>query len=549
MHQPRRILVLLLFLLAFGWTAPGLPAAAAQQPVRTGKQHRQEERELRRRADRFRARVEAILTGQDASVPRPRTRSRPPRPDAPTLAELRARIAKGRWGVLVVDAASGQTLFARDAESYFTPASNTKLYTTALALALLGPEYRFRTTVETRGTMDARGRLLGDLVLVGRGDPNLSHRKLPYDPQQEYDGPPEKILELLAEGVAAAGVKQIEGDVVADASWFEAERYPPGWAIDDMTFRYGAPVSALTVHDNALAVEVRPGDTAGAPVWFSVEPWADFYEFHNEAVTAAAGAEIAEEEELRLVREPGSRVVTLRGLLPLGEEKETLWLAVEEPAAHAAVLFKQILERRGVRVYGRPRVRTEPNHPDQPASVLAEHVSLPLIEAVRVVNKISQNLHAELLLRTVAREKTGTGSREAGLKLLQEFLEANGIARGEVATEDGSGLARQNLLTPAATVALLRWVARQPWGEAYRATLPVAGFDGTLRDRMKETSAAGRIYAKTGTLENGNALSGYAETRSGRRLVFAIFGNQHNLPSWAATDVIDAICVAMVEEF
>jgi D-alanyl-D-alanine carboxypeptidase/D-alanyl-D-alanine-endopeptidase (penicillin-binding protein 4) len=549
MRHLHRNFVWVLLLLAFGWAAPGLPSTAAQEPARARKQRLQEERELRRRADRFRARVEAILAGQDASVPRPRAHRRPPQPGEPTLEELRARIPKGRWGVLIADAASGQTLFARDAENYFTPASNTKLYTTALALALLGPHYRFRTTVETYGTVDARGRLLGDLILVGRGDPNLSNRKLPYDPQQEYDGPAEKILELLAEGVVAAGVKQIEGDLVADASWFAAERYPPGWTIDDMTFRYGAPVSALTVHDNALAVEVRPGETAGAPVWFSVEPWADFYEFRNEAVTAAADAEIAEEDELRLVREPGSRVVTLRGRLPLGAEKETLWLAVEEPAAHAAALFRRILEQRGVRVYGRPRVRTEPPHSNPPATVLAEHVSLPLIEAVRVVNKVSQNLHAELLLRTVAKEKTGTGSREAGLALLQEFLETSGIARGEVSPEDGSGLARQNLLTPAATVALLRWVARQPWGEAYRATLPVAGFDGTLRDRMKETAAAGHIFAKTGTLENSNALSGYAETRSGRRLVFAIFGNQHHLPSWAATDVIDAICAAMVEEF
>ncbi len=536
-------------LLAFGLAVPRLPVASAEQPASSPAQSRQETGELRRRIDRFRARVEAILAGKDASVPRERQRKGPTKPDAPSPDELRARIPKGHWGLLVVDAATGQTLFARNADSYFTPASNTKLYTTALALALLGPQYRFRTTIETLGVVDARGRLIGDLTLTGRGDPNLSNRKLPYDPQQDFEGPRVKFLELLAEGVAAAGIKQIEGDIVADASWFEPERYPPGWAIDDMTFRYGAPVSAVTVHDNALEVEVRPGDTAGAPVWFTIEPWADFYEIQNEAVTVSPETEIAEEDELRLVREPGSRVVKLRGMLPLDEQRQTLWLAVEQPSAHAAALLKRILERRGVRVYGRARVRAESRHPDRPATVLAEHISLPLIEAVRVVNKISQNLHAELLLRTVAKEKTGIGSRQKGLELLREFLESNGIAKGEVATEDGSGLARQNLLTPAATVALLRWVARQPWGEAYLATLPVAGHDGTLEERMKETAAAGRIFAKTGTLENGNALSGYAHARSGRRLVFAIFGNKHNLPSGAATDVIDAICVALVEEF
>jgi D-alanyl-D-alanine carboxypeptidase/D-alanyl-D-alanine-endopeptidase (penicillin-binding protein 4) len=521
-------------------------AAGHLPAARAAEQNRRAEGELRARIERFRVRVEAILAGRDTSLPRAQPRA--PWAEAVSAEVLRARIPRGHWGLLVVDAGDGRVLYARNAESYFTPASVTKLFTTALALALLGPDYRFRTTVETRGGLDARGRLLGDLVLVGRGDPNLSNRKLPYDPHQEFDGPREKLLELLAEGVVAAGVRSIEGNVVADATWFAEERYPPGWAIDDMPYRYGAAVSALTVHDNALEVEVRPGEMAGAPVWFRVEPWAEFYEFRNEARTVPAGTGIAEHDALRLLREPGSRGVTLRGLLPQDSEAQTLWLAVEEPAAHAAALFRRLLERRGVRIYGRAQVRTEPEAA-APATVLAEHVSAPLIEAVRVINKLSQNLHAELLLRAVAREKTGTGSREKGLELLREFLLANGLRSDEVALEDGSGLARQNLLTPAATVALLRWAAAQSWGDAFRASLPVAGSDGTLQERMRQTAAAGRIAAKTGTLENSNALAGYAQARSGRTLVFALFADQHHLPARVAIEVLDAICVALVEEF
>lgn len=521
-------------------------AVAPLSAGRATEQNRRAERELRARIERFRARVDSLLAGRDASIPR--TQPILPGAEAVSAEELRARIPRGHWGLLIVDARDGRVLYARNAENYFTPASVTKLFTTALALALLGPDYRFRTTVETRGTLDTRGRLLGNVVLVGRGDPNLSNRKLPYDPQQEFEGPREKILELLAEGVVAAGVRSIEGDVVADATWFAEERYPPGWAIDDLPYRYGAAVSALTVHDNALQVEVRPGDVAGAPVWFQVEPWAEFYEFRNAARTVPAGTEVAEHDALRLLREPGSRVVTLQGLLAQDRETQTLWLAVEEPAAHAAALFKRILERRGLRIYGRARVRTEPESA-APATVLAEHISAPLVEAVRVINKISQNLHAELLLRTVAREKTGTGSREKGLELLREFLLTHDLSSDEVAVEDGSGLSRQNLLTPAATVALLRWVATQSWGEAFRAALPVAGYDGTLQERMRQTVAAGHISAKTGTLENSNALAGYAQTRRGRTLVFALFADQHHLPSRVALEVLDAICVAMVEEF
>jgi D-alanyl-D-alanine carboxypeptidase/D-alanyl-D-alanine-endopeptidase (penicillin-binding protein 4) len=180
--------------------------------------------------------------------------------------------------------------------------------------------------------------------------------------------------------------------------------------------------------------------------------------------------------------------------------------------------------------------------------VLAEHVSVPLAESIRVINKVSQNLHTEMLLRTVAREKTGTGSTQEGLKLAQEFFKSLGIAEGDVAIYDGSGLSRMNLITPRAAVTLLRYVAQQPWADTYLAALPVSGVDGTLERRMKDTSAAGRIQAKTGTISSVNALSGFATTLHGTRLVFSMFGNKHNLRGRNGTDPLDAICVAMVEE-
>jgi D-alanyl-D-alanine carboxypeptidase/D-alanyl-D-alanine-endopeptidase (penicillin-binding protein 4) len=186
--------------------------------------------------------------------------------------------------------------------------------------------------------------------------------------------------------------------------------------------------------------------------------------------------------------------------------------------------------------------------PAEPATVLYEHIALPLVEAVRVVNKISQNLHAELLLRTVAKEKTGEGSTEAGLRYALEFYKSIGIAEADVALFDGSGLSRRNLVTPRAVLQLLAWVAQQPWGEVYLSTLPVAGKDGTLAERLKGTPAAGRIRAKTGTLANTNALAGFATSVAGHRVVFAIFGNTHNLRGRDATSIVDAICLAMVEE-
>jgi len=207
-----------------------------------------------------------------------------------------------------------------------------------------------------------------------------------------------------------------------------------------------------------------------------------------------------------------------------------------------------LLEERGVRVYGVGRARHTPDASPGVATVLAEHASVPLADAVRVINKISQNLHAELLLRAAAREKTSTAGIEAALKFAQEFFESVGVEEGDEAFSDGSGLSRRNLVTPQAVVRLLQYVAAQPWAEVYRSTLPIAGEDGTLADRMKNTSAAGRIQAKTGSLEHVSALGGYATTVHGAKLVFSIFGNNHTLRGRAATSVIDAICVAMVEE-
>ena len=456
-----------------------------------------------------------------------------------------AKIDKGHWGVLILDVATGETLYAHDPDKYFTPASNTKLYTTIPALALLGADFRWRTTLETSAKLDTQGRLRGDVVLVGRGDPNLSNRKFPYETKTERDGPAEKVLAELAEQLVARGVKQIEGDIVADDSYFPPERYASGWDIDDMTFGYGAPVSALAVNDNTFTVEIRPADREGEAAWFGVEPWAEFYEFVNEVRTGAATARA----ELSADREPGSRRVVLRGTIPLGAEPRRITLAVEEPAEFDAALMKRLLESRGVRIYGRARARHElPPVATEAPLVLAEHLSVTLMDDIRLLNKISQNLHAELLLRAIGREKGAAGSTTAALKVVQEFLKSIGVPEGDVATFDGSGLSRRNLVTPRATVALLAWAAAQPWAEQFIATLPVSAQDGTLAERMKGTPAAGRIHAKTGSLGNVNALSGFADTLAGTRVIFSMFGNAHNLRGAEATAIHDNLCIAMVEE-
>src|SRR5213080_1025449 len=310
--------------------------------------------------------------------------------------------SKGEWGLLIVDAESGETLYELNADKYFVPASNMKLFTTALALAKLGPEYRFHTTVETRGAISSEGVLGGDLTLVGRGDPNLSNRKFPYELKEEFDGLPEKALLELADAVAAKGVKEISGDVIGDDTYFPRERYPNGWEIDDMVWEYGAAISAIIIDDNTVALTLTPGDVSGEAVRAEVAPATADFSVTNLVMTSASGVK----SDLTLKREPGSNTVTVSGTLPAQSKPRKLVLAVQEPALHAAMMLKRLLEERGVKVDGVARAQwASPDAKTAPERVvLALHNSVPLAEEVKLLNKISQNLHAESLLRTAAKQ-------------------------------------------------------------------------------------------------------------------------------------------------
>src|SRR5246500_1200894 len=265
---------------------------------------------------------------------------KPGEPAAPKLssAELfaaRARIilesgqpAKGEWGLSIADGGTGQVLYEENADKYFVPASNMKLFTTALALAKLSPDFRFRTTIEATEEPGANGTLRGPLYLVGRGDPNLSNRKFPYALKEEFDGPSERVIAEMADAVAAKGIKEISGDIVGDESYFPRERYPNGWEIDDMVWEYGAAISAIVVDDNTVALTLTPGEKAGGAVTAVVEPPTREFVVKNEVSTIGA----KEKPDLTLTREPGSNLVVVKGSLPAKSAPRKLVLAIEEPA-------------------------------------------------------------------------------------------------------------------------------------------------------------------------------------------------------------------------
>ena len=456
-----------------------------------------------------------------------------------------APVDKGEWGLLIVNASSGEILYQKNADKYFVPASNMKLLTTALALDTLGPDYRFRTTLETNGTLSQEGRLSGDLILVGRGDPNISNRKFPFDTKEEFDGPPDKVLAELADAAVAHGLKEITGDVVGDDSYFPRERYPDGWEIDDIVWEYGAAVSAIVVDDNAVTVTLAPGEKAGAPVQVSVDPPAQEFTVKSEVTTIGA----KEKPDLRLTREPGGDSVHISGGLPAKSAPRKLILAIQEPAQHAAALLAHLLAERGVKVEGKIRAQHDPDPVEAPRTVLAEHLSIPLADSVKLVNKISQNLHTEVLLRAAARQSGRWSEPEDLTKFPEGFYAKIGIPAGDVVQTDGSGLSRHDLVTPRAFVTLLQSAQKQSWFPAYYASLPVAGVDGTLNERMKSAEISGRIHAKTGSVAHVRTLSGYAETPSGRRLIFSFLSNNEFVKGHEVHDALDGLCQAMMEEF
>ena len=493
-----------------------------------------------------------VMAGQPAAVtPRAAT------PSSMTVADLQERLAvrvgqtnfnAALWGVKVVSLDTGKTLFETNGARLLSPASNTKLYTVALALDRLGPDYRIKTSLYAKAKPDAVGALAGDLVVYGRGDPTINARL--------HNGDIFAALEPLVAALTNAGVRRIEGDLVGEASFIRGPEFGSGWSWDDQEAYYGAEISALTINDNAVELSVRPGANTNLSCQLSLSPPAPGLVLSNRTLTVAQGGG----RSFHYYRQPGANLVYVSGRVPLGDTGFTTDLTLHNPAGLFVSLFREALARHGVIVAGRARTV---NWLDRQADffVPAQFVelgaceSLPMRDLAREVLKPSQNLYADLLLAQVGEKRRTSDTSEEetsemlGIRELNRFLAQAGIRRGDVQFEEGSGLSRNNLTTVNATVALLQFMSRHPAGEVYREALPIAGVDGTLRGRMGGTPAAGNLRGKTGTLRWANSLSGYVTSAAGERLAFSLMLNRYSSsnPDRSARAELDAIGVLLAE--
>lgn len=503
-------------------------------------------------------------------------------------------VARDHWGIMVT-AMDGVPIYSLNEGQLFQPASNAKLYTTAAAIALLGPQTTFDTKIVARGVMDWTTALKGDLVLVGGGDANLSGREIPYVPpalrpkvEKGAVPPPEidplRYLAAMADQVAATGLKVVNGDVVGDDTLFPWEPYPQDWSIDDAVWGYGAPVSALTINDNQIKVTVSPAALTGQPAMVVIDPAVPSYYTLDVSVTTG---EKKSGSHVQMERALGSKVLRVYGSIAVDSQPDEEQVAIHDPAEYAAMALKGLLEARGIVVTGKARARhrlsddargfleqTEVPMPglepkriygrgghmipcvndcqqkqaaamEEAGTMVATHSSPTVQEDIVVTNKISQNLHAELLLRDLGASVVWEGSTAQGARIVKTFLEKAGIDKDDFIFFDGSGLSGHDLVTPRATARLLQYASTRPWFAQWKASLPVGGEDGSLESRFGKVPLKDHVFAKTGTLGEARALSGYVECASGRTVIFSIMVGNHLPGTSDDREVMDKIVAAI----
>lgn len=442
--------------------------------------------------------------------------------------------SSAHWGVLIQSLETGEYFYKRNEDKLFVPASNLKLFTTAAGLVLLGDDYKFSTNVFSRGKIDGSS-LDGDIIIQGRGDPSISGRF--------YDGNELKVFEDWADTLLQMGIDEIKGNIIGDDNEFDDIGLGTGWSWDNESYWYSAQSSAISFNENCIDINVSVnGDKNTAKV--KIFPDTKYVVIVNNVVVVPADSSTS----IDVYREIGTNVITVTGTIQNTSDTVKTYCTINNPTQYSMVIFKDVLEKKGIAVKGYAVDIDDIPTPIEynKTSLLFTHYSPPLRELIKIINKQSRNFFAEQLLKTIGLEELHYGSAENGIDAQAEIFRDMGINTDGLKIVDGSGLSRMNLVSPRNFVTLLNYIFKSKHFVPFYNSLPIAGIDGTLGTRMKNTRAEGKVRAKTGFLESIRSLSGYTYTGDNEPVAFSIIGNNFNVPVKLAENLQDLVCLRLV---
>lgn len=444
--------------------------------------------------------------------------------------------SNAHWGVIIQSLETGEYIYRLNEHKNFIPASNIKLFTSAVALLKLGPEFKYKTYLYTDGEIK-NGILYGNIFVRGSGDPTISGRFTNGDITKTFRDWADSLLKL--------GIREVQGNIIGDDNYFDDQYMGTGWAWDDETYWYSAHISALSFNDNCVDLEILPGRRIGDPAIIRVNPNTSYVQIKNQLITAHPDSS----NKIDFFRLPGTNIINIFGRISLRSNPRRESISVHNPTLYTVTVLKEVFESKGIKITGSVAdIDDTFLNPDyEKMKVLASYESPPLSEIIKVINKRSQNFYAEQVFRTLGKIFGGEGSTQKSVEVMKSTLAQIGIPPDLISIYDGSGLSRLNLITPFQVLTLLNYMYRHEYFTFFYESLPIAGVDGTLETRMRRTKAQGNVRAKTGYVQYARALSGYVKTKDGEMLSFSMITNNYLIPTSTANMIQDIVCQRLAE--
>ncbi|MFH1052633.1 MAG: D-alanyl-D-alanine carboxypeptidase/D-alanyl-D-alanine-endopeptidase [bacterium] len=440
-------------------------------------------------------------------------------------------------GVSVISPETNEILYEKNEDKNFIPASNQKILTTATALRYLGADYKFQTRMYLDGDLEKNGEFIGDIYIRGYGDPSLS---------DYFTGNPFQIFNYFMKILDSLGIKSIKGDIIGDDNFFDDAFYAPGWQIDDIIYTYSAQINALSILDNKIDITIESGNSAGKPTTVLLFPNISYVHVTNNVVTS----ESEKATNIYAIKEACSNNIQIYGNISYDSTSLSTYklsVTIDNPTLYFLYLFKDYLEKNSISQKG--IVADIDDLEYLPDYTFLEkdfiYFSPKLSEIIKIINRESHNLAAEMLLKTIAREITGFGSTENGIEQVKKYLGRIGQSTDKIFIADGSGLSRLNMLTPNLLITILNNIYKSEHRNLFWLSLAAPSENGTMKRRLTKTAAEKRVRAKTGTMNNVSTICGYIKSRDDETIIFSVMFNNFTGPLSKVHNLQDLICMRL----